>query len=72
MNGGFCSQKAQIIDIEWNQCDARELENWRHNHYMCAKKGQSKFLGQTSIVRFYPSLIFFSANSCKILIIKQK
>ena len=26
-----------------NQCDARVLENWQHNHYMCAKIGQSKF-----------------------------
>ena len=65
MNRGFHSQKAyyrpQFINIEWNQCDARVLENWRHNHYMCAKIGQSKFLRQTSIVRFYPSLrIFFS------------
>ena len=65
MNPGFHSQKTyyipQFINIEWNQCDARVLENWRHNHYMCAKIGQSKFLRQTSIVRFYPSLrIFFS------------
>ena len=41
---------------QWNQCDARVLENWHHNHYMCAKIGQSKFLRQIAIVRFYPSL----------------
>ena len=60
MNRGFHSQKtnyrSQFINIEWNQCVARVLKNWRHNHYMCAKIGQSKFLRQTSIVRFYPSL----------------
>ena len=73
----FHSQKAhyrpQFINIEWNQCDARVLENWRHNHYMCAKIGQSKFLRQTSIIRFYPSLRnFFFDNSCKISIIIRK
>ena len=55
------------------QCDARVLENERHNHYMCAKIGQSKFLRQTSIVRFYTRLrkIFFD-NTCKISIILRK
>ena len=40
-------------------CNARVLENWRHNHYMCSKIGQSKFLRQISIVKFYPSFRFF-------------
>ena len=45
MNRGFYSleiyYRPHIINIEWNQCDATVLKNWRHNDYMCAKKGQS-------------------------------
>ena len=42
MNRGFYSQKTyyrpQFIEIEWNQCVSRVLENWRHNHYMCKNR----------------------------------
>ena len=35
--------RSQVTNIVWNSV----LENWRHNHYMWAKIGQSYFLRQT-------------------------
>ena len=35
--------RSQVTNFVWNSV----LENWRHNHYMWAKIGQSYFLRQT-------------------------